>query len=110
MAFTLTALPSAEAQPGEFVKGILQPLADGFPKRPIMLINVDDPGTRDGIYARTFQQALKSISPVPILVSDEPAPNFGTFFKLKEVLKREGVPRLLPHHRYGLGRIVRCAY
>jgi tripartite-type tricarboxylate transporter receptor subunit TctC len=86
----LTLSSTVIGQPGEFVKGVLQPLADGFPKRPISLINVDDPGSRDGIYARVFQQALKSISPVPIIVSDEPAPSFGTFYKLKDLQSREG--------------------
>jgi tripartite-type tricarboxylate transporter receptor subunit TctC len=90
VAFTLTLASAASAQPGEFVKGVLQPLADGFPKGPITLINVDDPGTRDGIYARTLQQALKGISPVPILVSDEPSAMGGTFYVLKDVLNREG--------------------
>jgi len=93
VAFTLTMTSAASAQPGEFVKGVLQPLADGFPKGPITLVNVDDPGTQDGIYARTLQQALKGISPVPILVSDEPSASFGTFSVLKDVLTREGGPQ-----------------
>ena len=53
-AFTLALASGASAQPGEFVKGVLQPLADGFPNKAITLIVVDDPGSRDGIYARTF--------------------------------------------------------
>lgn len=73
-----------------FVDGVLQPLADGFPDRPITLINVDDPGTRDGIYARSLQEAMRAISPVDILVSDEPAPSFGTFFAVQDVMSREG--------------------
>jgi tripartite-type tricarboxylate transporter receptor subunit TctC len=51
---------------------------------------VDDPGTRDGIYARTFQQVLKKISPVDILVTDEPAPSFGNFYRMKELTARPG--------------------
>ena len=42
--FTLTLASGANAQPGEFVKGVLQPLADEFPKRPITIVVVDDPG------------------------------------------------------------------
>ena len=54
------------------------------------MVVVDDPGSRDGIYARALMQSLKSISPVEIRVSDEPAPSFGNFFKLKDTLSREG--------------------
>ena len=84
LAVTLALTPGAIAQPGEFVKGVLQPLADGFPKRAITFVVADDPGSRDGIYARTLQQALKGISPVPILVSDEPA------WGLRDLLQVEG--------------------
>jgi tripartite-type tricarboxylate transporter receptor subunit TctC len=91
VAFTLTLASAASAQPGEFdEKGVLQPLADGFPNRAITIVNVDDPGTRDGIYARTMQQALRDISPVNILVEDAPAPSFGNFYRLKELASRPG--------------------
>ena len=69
---------------------VMKPLADGFPKRAITLINIDDPGTRDGIYARMMQSALKGISPVPILVSDEPIAQGGTWMKANELKKRPG--------------------
>jgi len=65
-------------------------LADGYPKRAITLINIDDPGTRDGIYARMMQTALKGISPVPILVSDEPVATGGTWMKVDELTRRPG--------------------
>ena len=71
VALTLGGTSAALAQPGEFVKGVLQPLADGFPNKPITIIVVDEPGSRDGIYARTMQEACRGISPVDILVSDE---------------------------------------
>jgi tripartite-type tricarboxylate transporter receptor subunit TctC len=83
LTFTL-ALASAAGAQG------MKPLPDGFPKAAITLVNVDDPGTQDGIYARTLQQSLRGISPVPILVSDEPSASFGTFSVLKDVLTREG--------------------
>ena len=35
----------------EWKDGVLQPLPDGFPNRAITIVNVDDPGTRDGIYS-----------------------------------------------------------
>ena len=73
-----------------FENGKLLPLADGFPDRPITLVNVDDPGTRDGIYARSLQEALRDISPGEVLVSDEPAPSFGTFYAVQDIQDREG--------------------
>ena len=88
--FTFALVSAAGAQPGEFVKGVLQPLADGFPNRAITMIVVDDPGSRDGFYARAMQEALKGISPVPIRVSDEPLAVGGTFDKLVETRGREG--------------------
>ena len=91
LVFTLTLASAASAQPGEFVKSVLQPLADGFPKRTITVVVADDPGSRDGLYSRALQQDLKGISPVPIIVSDEPATGaFGTFFKLNDLKSREG--------------------
>jgi tripartite-type tricarboxylate transporter receptor subunit TctC len=90
VAFTLAGALAASAQPGEFVKGVLQPLADGFPNQPITLIVVDEPGSYDAIYAQTFGQALKSISPVDIRSSVEPALTAGTFYTIKDVLTREG--------------------
>lgn len=78
------------AQPGEFVDGKLQPLASGFPNAPITFINVDDPGSRDGVYARSLQTALRDISPVEIFVSDEPSPAFGSFFTIRDVASRSG--------------------
>jgi tripartite-type tricarboxylate transporter receptor subunit TctC len=90
VALTLAVGSVASAQPGEFVKGVLQPLADGFPNRKITLVVVDDPGTRDDIYAKTLQEGLRSISPVPIIVSDEPVARGGTFHKMKDVTRRDG--------------------
>ena len=88
LTFTLASV--AAAQPGEFVKGVLQPLADGFPKRPITLIVCDDPGSKDDLYAKAFQTALKDISPVRINTSNEPANEGGTWFTLKDIGGREG--------------------
>jgi tripartite-type tricarboxylate transporter receptor subunit TctC len=88
LAFGVTS--TASAQPGEFVDGVLQPLADGFPKRAITIVNIDDPGAREGIYARMMQEAARGFSPVPILITDEPAPSFGTWYGMKEILKRDG--------------------
>jgi len=89
-ALTLMLASAVSAQPGEFVKGVLQPLADGFPNKAITLIVIDEPGSRDGIYARTMQEACRGISPVDILVSDEEVAQGGTFYKMGDLLKRPG--------------------
>ncbi len=89
LAAALGSAAMAVAEP-VFKDGVLQPLPDGFPNRPLTIINVDDPGTRDGIYARSLQEALRSISPVEVLVSDEPAPSFGTFYAVQDIGSREG--------------------
>jgi hypothetical protein len=91
LALAFAALPGwANAQSGEFVDGVLQPLEDGFPNRPITLVVNDDAGSAEGIMARQLQAALEKISPVPILVSDEPHATGGTFDKLKELERRDG--------------------
>ncbi|MCJ7640925.1 MAG: hypothetical protein MUO29_03410 [Desulfobacterales bacterium] len=90
LVVTLGVSSAVVAQPGEFVKGVLQPLADGFPNKAITLIVIDEPGSRDGIYARTMQEALRGISPVNILVSDEEVAQGGTFYKMGDLLTRPG--------------------
>jgi tripartite-type tricarboxylate transporter receptor subunit TctC len=88
--FCFALVPVAGAQPGQFVKGKLLPLADGFPKRAINIIVIDDPGSRDDLYAKVFQQALKDASPVNILVTDEPSAVGGTWYTVQDVAKRDG--------------------
>lgn len=62
----------------------LQPLEDGFPERPITIINTDDAGSPDGIYARTMQQILNDgLSPVRVNVLDRPSTSFGTWEALQ---------------------------
>jgi tripartite-type tricarboxylate transporter receptor subunit TctC len=90
VAFTLAVTSTASAQPGEFVKGVLQPLADGFPKQRITLVVIDDPGSRDDIYAKTLQQSLRGISPVDIVVTAEPIAQGGTFNRMEELTRRKG--------------------
>ena len=43
VALALAVASAVTAQPGKFVKGVLQPLADGFPNRPLILMVVDPP-------------------------------------------------------------------
>jgi len=63
----------------EWVEGVLQPLPDGFPSDPLTLIQVDPPGSPDGIYARTMQEILNDIAPVRANVLDRPSESFGTW-------------------------------
>jgi tripartite-type tricarboxylate transporter receptor subunit TctC len=78
-----TTPSSGGGTPGEFKPTYdgskLQPLPDGFPNRPITLLNLDDPGSDDGVYARVMQESLQSISPVAVRVLDRPSPTFGTW-------------------------------
>jgi tripartite-type tricarboxylate transporter receptor subunit TctC len=85
-------LPSGDAlaQAGEMKDGKLQPLADGFPNRPLTLVIADDPGTREGVYAVNIQAAMNEVSPVEVLVSNEPGPTFGTWFTIGDVATRDG--------------------
>ena len=68
VAFTLVLASAASAQPGEFVKGVLQPLPDGFPNRSLVIMVIDDPGSSDSVYAMQLSEAAKKISPVPIVI------------------------------------------
>lgn len=81
---------TAAAGPGEFENGVLQPLADGFPNRPITLVNDDEAGSREGVYARSLQAALRDIAPVPVRVSDEPGPAYANWIRLRELSERDG--------------------
>lgn len=58
----------------EWVDGVLQPLPDGFPDRPISIIVTDEDGagSDDGIFARHVQEAASDMSPVRIDVLDRP--------------------------------------
>lgn len=83
--------PSGEAAAqGQFVDGKLQPLADGFPNRAITFVIADSPGSREGLWATTMQAALREVSPVDILISNEEAPNWGTWYTIGDVATREG--------------------
>lgn len=82
---------SAEcAEPTFDDDGALEPLPSGFPESAITIVSVDEPGSRDGVYARTLDQALNDISPVDIVVSDEPRAQGGTIDTVVDVMDREG--------------------
>lgn len=68
----------------------LQPLADGFPNRPITLVIADSPGSREGVWASTIQSALREVSPVDVLISNEEAPTWGTWYTIGDVATRDG--------------------
>jgi tripartite-type tricarboxylate transporter receptor subunit TctC len=71
-----------------FKDGKLQPLPDGFPNKPITILNGDEAGSSDGIYARTMQKALKNIAPVDLEVLDKPAGSGGNWASLKYMQSR----------------------
>jgi hypothetical protein len=64
VVLTLAFASVASAQPGEFVNGVLQPLKDGFPSRPIMTMVIDEPGSGDSIYVTQLLEAARRLSPV----------------------------------------------
>jgi putative tricarboxylic transport membrane protein len=67
-----------------FENGVLQPLSDGFPNKTIQLINVQDAGARDGIYGRALVAALDGISPVDVIVLEDPATSYGSLYKVEQ--------------------------
>jgi tripartite-type tricarboxylate transporter receptor subunit TctC len=67
-----------------FKDGQLQPLSDGFPSSPLSFVVVDEPGSDDGMYARSLAEAAKDISPVDIRVLDRP--EFGATYGAWEAL------------------------
>jgi tripartite-type tricarboxylate transporter receptor subunit TctC len=81
---------AAEDWEPEYVDGVLQPLPDGFPEDELTIVSVDEPGSLDGLFARTLDEALADISPVDIVVSDEPRAAGGSFHTLADVMTRDG--------------------
>jgi tripartite-type tricarboxylate transporter receptor subunit TctC len=86
----LSGLFAVAVGSGNAAADVLKPLADGFPNKPLTLVIADDPGTREGVWAVNIQAALKEVSPVEVLVSNEPGPTFGTWFTIGDVKTREG--------------------
>jgi tripartite-type tricarboxylate transporter receptor subunit TctC len=80
-----SATPASDAFVPEYKDGVLQPLADGFPSKPITMLNGDDPGSDDGIYIRELQAILKDTSPVALEVQDIPGPQFGMWTMAQEM-------------------------
>lgn len=74
----------------QYKDGVLQPLPDGFPSKPIVLVNADAPSHDDGLYARAMQTALKDVSPVPIEIRDQNYPTFGTWAGIQYMQDQPG--------------------
>lgn len=70
----------ALAESGKFVDGKLQPLEDGFPNKPIVLMVVDEPGSTDSVYATQLAETASKMSPVPVKIEHRmDFSNFGTW-------------------------------
>lgn len=81
---------TASGEP-EVVDGELQPLADGFPENELTIINADEPGSADGLYARALQEILNDgLSPVQVNVVDRPSTDFGTWEALNFAANEPG--------------------
>lgn len=74
---------SAQDWKPTFQDGKLQPLPDGFPNKRITILNADEAGSSDGIYARVLQKALAHVSPVDVEVLDRPSGSGGSWDALK---------------------------
>jgi tripartite-type tricarboxylate transporter receptor subunit TctC len=74
----------------EFTDGVLQPLPDGFPEDPLVLVNADEASHDDGLYARAMQQSLEAVSPVAVEVEDLALPQFGTWAALQYMADQPG--------------------
>lgn len=72
-----------------FSNGVLQPLSDGFPNKPIQLINVQDAGARDGIYGRALAAGIEDMSPVDVIVIEDPATSYGSLYKVEQRANEE---------------------
>jgi len=86
-----TGAAHAQSWEPQYEGGELQPLPDGFPDRPIVLVNTDDAGSPDGIYARTLQEILNDgLSPQRVNVLDRPSTSFGTWEALQFAASEPG--------------------
>ena len=85
-----TSQPSAETWEPVYEDGVLQPVPDGFPEDAITLLNVDEPGSDDGVYIRVLQDALDGIAPVPVNVQDRESPTFGSWAGLEYISTQRG--------------------
>jgi len=75
MAFTWALASAASAQPGEFVKGVLQPLADGFPKRtetiPRLTFRVVDGATVNATHKTILEFSDPIIHAIGLHIDDK---------------------------------------
>lgn len=81
VSLPLAAAILAVAQIGSAnAQEVMEPLADGFPNQPIVLIVIDSPGSTDSVFASQIADAASRISPQPVVVQHrEDFTNFGTW-------------------------------
>jgi tripartite-type tricarboxylate transporter receptor subunit TctC len=59
--------------------GQLEPLEDGFPNQPFTIINIDDAGAPDGIYALAIKDSIERNNLTDQRVTVIDRPDFGTY-------------------------------
>lgn len=68
-----------------WVDGKLEPLGDGFPGEPLVLVSRGDPGSRNGILMRQLFQTVQELAPVPVRLEDAPLTGLGSWEELDQL-------------------------
>ena len=76
----IAAISAATAGGPAAAQEKMQPLADGFPNRPLVLLVIDEPGSTDSVFGSLIAEAASKISPQPVTVEHRiDFTNFGTW-------------------------------
>ena len=90
--FAALAMTASVSQAGQWVDGKLQPLKDGFPKRPLTVMVVDEPGSTDSLYTMVLVEVAKKMSPVPIKIQHrQDFSNFGTWEAISWIMDQRSL-------------------
>lgn len=69
----------------EWVDGVLQPLPDGFPNKPIVMVSRGDPGSRNGILMRQLFNVVEGMAPRGVRLEDAPLTGLGAWEELDQL-------------------------
>jgi len=69
----------------EWVDGVLQPLPDGFPEEPIVMVSRGDPGSRNGILMRQLFNVVERMAPEGVRLEDAPLTGLGSWEELDQL-------------------------